>query len=235
MKKPVIGILGGMGPRATVQFEQLLLDRLPGTDQQLPTIMTINDGSIPDRSNFIVGDGDDPLPQMQRNLTLLEGLGASIVCIPCNTACVPDIFDRLQPVRSRILNLPQQVSKAMARQGLRRVMLLATAGTVRSQTYQTVCREYGITCAVPDAQAQQQVTDVITAVKCGDLDRAASLAAHVAAAVVKHDAEAVILGCTELPLVREALTPDGWLAVDTLAVLAERCVYTLKRITQEES
>src|SRR6266542_21450 len=115
MSLPTIGILGGMGPRATVQFEQLLLDRLPGTDQQLPTIISVNDGAIPDRSAYLLGKGLDPVFRLQHNLEMLEQMDARIVAIPCNTACAPRIFNRLRTaVNTKLVNLPAEVGFVLA-------------------------------------------------------------------------------------------------------------------------
>lgn len=221
---PVIGILGGMGPRATVQFESMLLDRLNGSDQELPTIVTINDGSIPDRNAFLTGTGIDPLPWMQRNLANLENLGAAIICIPCNTACSPELFGRLRPVTSLVIHLPSETVGYMQSTGLRRVLLLATDGTVRSNAYQDLCAEVGIVCLIPQATQQRQVMQIIRAVKRGDMTLARLIGKALAADIAQLDIDGVILGCTELPLVSGLLMPGECIPVDTLAVLADACV-----------
>jgi aspartate racemase len=232
----VIGILGGMGPRATVMFEQLLLDRLPGNDQQIPAIVTINDGSIPDRSAFLLGQGPDPLPAMQRNLQLLERLGADIICIPCNTACAPQLFQRLQPTGSQIINLPEVVLASMRQRGIRSAFLAATAGTIAAGSYQEICARNGIACIVPTAPLQREITAVIRAVKRGDMAAARLLSRRVAAHIEATDCQAVILGCTELPSVQADLVPAGRVAIDSLSVLADSCVtYTKVRPTRRSS
>lgn len=221
-----IGILGGMGPRVTALFEQMLLDRLSGNDQQLPTIITINDGSIPDRSQFLLGRGPDPRPRLQRNLTLLEQMGAEIICVPCNSASVPQILGNLQVQNSgtKVLNLPQLVVAELQNREVERVCLLATEGTTHSQTYQQLCAAADIDCVVPSAAVRSQVSDVITAVKYGVLPVARSRARVAARALCLLNCQAIILGCTELPLVAEQLVPPNMQPLDTLAVLADACV-----------
>lgn len=221
---PVIGILGGMGPRATVQFEQMLLDRLTGTDQNLPAIISLNDGSIPDRSQYLLGRGVSPVPAINRNLRILEDAGASIICIPCNTACVPRIFDRLRPRSSKLINLPQETVRCLVSAGSQKACLLATEGTVQAKTYQKLCTYMGLGCVVPPAKTQRLVNAVIRTVKSGDMAAARTIAFQVAGLVADMECDTVILGCTELPLVQNQLVPRGCRAVDTLAILADACV-----------
>lgn len=225
----VVGILGGMGPRATVQFEQLLLDRLEGSDQELPVIVTINDGTIPDRSSFVTGVGRDPLPRMQRNLDRLEQLGAEIICIPCNTACTPQIFDRLHARQAKILNLPQEVGQVLVRHDARKVCILATAGTVASGVYQDVCGQAGVVAWVPPPHLQKLVDSCILLVKQNRLVEARQCASHVEAAIIAGDIDTVLLGCTELPLIKASLAPSRTQVVDTLEVLAMACSNMVKQ------
>ncbi|HLC91975.1 MAG TPA: amino acid racemase [Candidatus Saccharimonadales bacterium] len=220
--KPIIGILGGMGPRATVKFEDILLDKLPGTDQELPTIITINDGSTPDRSSFLLGKGADPVPVQQKNLDLLEQAGATIICIPCNTSCAPAIFDRLKAHTSLpIINLPDEVSKQIKNMSLEAVFLLATEGTVKSDVYQNVCAANAIRCIEPDNNTQELATKVISAVKNNDMITARAAASKIKPLIERSGAKGVILGCAELPLVVDELVPSDCTPIDTLDVLAQ--------------
>lgn len=222
-----IGILGGMGPRATVVFEQMIIDRLMGGDQQLPTIITINDGSIPDRNQFLLGKGSDPVPQLQRNIEQLESMGAKIIAVPCNSASMPQIFDRLR-AEAILLDLPKLVVAEAGRVGARRVCLLATEGTLNAQTYQQLCASLGIECVVLSAGLRDMVSGIINAVKCGELSVARSQSRVLARALKALKCDVIILGCTELPLVADQLVPTGVSSIDTLAILADACVQLSK-------
>ena len=220
----VIGILGGMGPRATVAFEQLLVAQFGGTDQDVPTIITINDGSIPDRSRFILGSGPDPVPQLQRNLQLLEQMGAQIICLPCNTASTATIGGRLRTRSARLLNLPELTGHQMVAAGTRQVYLLGTAGTIQAGTYQRICRTRGIGYQLPSPDVQRSVDALIQAVKRHELTRARLTAQALERIIRRSGCDGVLLGCTELPLVGRELVPVGCQAFDTLAILATACV-----------
>lgn len=230
----VIGILGGMGPRATVQFEHMLLDRLPGSDQELPVIITINDGGIPDRSDFLLGKGPDPVPRLQSNLRVLKQAGATVICVPCNTACAPRILGRLTySDDTTVLNLPRLAIEHLISTGARKVVLLATTGTIRANVYQQLCAENDIDSVLPGALLQQQVMEVIRLVKQGNTTRARLAAKPIRSFLESQRDSVALLGCTELPLVQGALIPAGSQAIDTLAILADACVQYLQQDTKE--
>jgi aspartate racemase len=226
----VIGILGGMGPRATVQFEQLLLERLPGSDQHIPTIITVNDGGIPDRSSYLIGKGQDPLPRMVRNALTLERAGVSFIAMPCNTACAPAIYDRLaMQLATPLLNLPALVIEQARNQQLESVLLLATPGTIQAGGYQQPLRRAGIDCILPNPCLQTLINTAIQAVKTNNLRLASAMAQKAHEQVARYGAPAVILGCTELPLIAEQLVSKDMLTLDSLAILADACVAYTKQ------
>ncbi len=214
-----IGILGGMGPRTTVQFEQRLLDLLKGTDQDLPTVLTINDGSIPDRSRYLLMAGEDPVPKLIKRAKQLEYLDADIIAMPCNSACAPQILSRLQAqVGVPILNLPALTAQVVENGLSKRTVLLATAGTVSAGTYQSLI----LGLVVPGARIQRIVDRLITATKTNSASQSL-LAQTIREYLDNSGCDSVILGCTELPLVND-LVPDDINVFDTLDILARRTV-----------
>jgi len=86
-QKRVIGILGGMGPEATVALYKRILDRTPAKrDQDHLRVIIDSNPKIPDRTAAIVGKGESPLPMMTEGVRNLERVGADFLIIPCNTA-----------------------------------------------------------------------------------------------------------------------------------------------------
>lgn len=218
MKK--IGILGGMGPRATVQFEQMLIDKMSGSDQDIPAIISINDGSIPDRSAFLLGYGEDPVPKLVSNGLILQNAGVDIICIPCNTACAPGIFDRLVSCLDvPVINLPEKVVERVKDLNLGRVCLMGTVGTIQSGNYQRLLNLAGVDFDEPSPQLTQLIQGIIDSVKSADMPTAYGRAAEVAGRIDPYKFGAAILGCTELPFVKDALVPSGVMAINTLEVL----------------
>lgn len=221
----MIGILGGMGPRATVQFQKLLLDMCTGGDQNLPAFLCINDGSIPDRTAYLMRGGADPLPAMSRRASMLEQAGASIICVPCNTAQTPELHRRLaETVSVPLIHMPTLVVEEIKGQKVRRVLLLATEGTVKSGMYQQLCERQGISCAMPSENMQRLVSDLIQAVKTNN-ESAKQYASRVLRGYIATlKVEGVILGCTELPLVAKDLEVEDVTQFDSLAILARACI-----------
>ncbi len=224
-----IGILGGMGPRVTVEFESRLLEKIEGSDQVLPTIVGINDGGIPDRSSFLLGKGTSPVPRLVQNLNKLKQLRPDFICLPCNSACAPAILSRVQLYSEiPIIDLPVEVVRLMKNQGLNQVMLLATEGLVASGRYQELCHAENIECFTPVASIQAAVSQIIMNVKAGRPESVVGQIKTVRKFVASSNCQAVILGCTELPMVASQLVPASLTAIDTLDALVEATLSRLK-------
>lgn len=214
MKK--VGILGGMGPRATVRFEQLLLDYLNGGDEEIPPILVINDGSIPSRPQFLVNNGEDPVPKMNRSLSVLLEWGADIVAMPCNTACAPAIFDKLSD-NSRIVHLPGIVHERIHEAGYSEALLFATRGTIQAEVYQS--SNSAIDWYTPSEPLQLLIDGYIEAEKNSDAEKKVSLRDSIVASLLQEPRERpVVLGCTELSTLHLG---DDIRTIDSLKVLAE--------------
>src|SRR3989338_3077239 len=85
--KPTIGVLGGMGPRATLCFYQYLLDLTPAIrDQDHLNVCIVIRPGIPDRTAAILGNGKDPTRDLLSGLKVLEKAGADMAVVTCNTA-----------------------------------------------------------------------------------------------------------------------------------------------------
>jgi len=103
----MLGVLGGMGPMATVDFLKKLVEATPAArDQDHLGVMVAQAPGIPDRTGAILGEGPDPLPAMTIALRRLEAAGATRIAIPCNTAHHwHGALQALTPVRSCISSM----------------------------------------------------------------------------------------------------------------------------------
>ena len=87
MKEKIVGILGGMGPEATVDLFRKVLKATPAkTDQEHLRIIIDCNSKIPDRMAYILRGGEDPGPYMIKSAKLLESAGCELILIPCNAA-----------------------------------------------------------------------------------------------------------------------------------------------------
>lgn len=219
-KSPVLGILGGLGPMATAYFYELLIRHTDAAcDQDHIDIIINSHATTPDRTAFITGRSDeDPLAVMVDDIRRMKTYGADLVAIPCNTAHY--FYDKLKASTDLpILNIMEETAAKLYSLGVKRAGILATDGTVYSGTYDRFLSSYGIDCIRPSAHDQKTVMriiyDEIKNGKTPDVDAFLSVSAHLLDA----GADALILGCTELSLIkRQNALPRHY--IDSLDVLA---------------
>ena len=158
----VLGILGGLGPMATVYFYEMLTRHTQAARDQDHIDVIINSrATTPDRTSYILGQSaENPFDIMAADAARLVTFGADVIAIPCNTAHY--FYDRLnETIPIPILNMVEETVLAAKAGGSARVGILATTGTVRTRTYQRMCEKHGLPCAVPDDAAQAAVMDII--------------------------------------------------------------------------
>ncbi|MDT0213083.1 amino acid racemase [Rothia sp. ARF10] len=227
MRNEPVGILGGIGPMATVYFMRRVLDLTDASrDQDHVDMLVWNHASIPDRTAYLVGDSpDSPGPVMADDARQLERAGAKFIAVPCNTA------QAFQDEVAAAVDIPVidivEETLAAARAavpGLTHVGILATDGTLRAETYHRSARAAGLTPVAPDDVVQKDVMSMIyDGVKAGmpvERDRFDAAVTHLR----DKGAGAVLLACTELSILRTDLAVDDPDVVDSLDALAARTV-----------
>lgn len=225
--KQAVGVIGGVGPMATVYYMQRVIEMTKaGCDQEHINMLVFNDCDIPDRTAFITEKSpDNPLPVMVEDAKRLEAAGCEFVVIPCNTAHY--FYDELeQAVEIPVVNIVEETIRyAKARvQDLSCVGIMATTGTIVTGTYQKYAERAGLSFAVPDENEQNLLMQIIyDGVKAGkpvpraDFDRVAN---HLRA----KGAQCLILGCTELSVLKRDLPINDPDVLDSIDVLASETV-----------
>ncbi|MCA9313802.1 aspartate/glutamate racemase family protein, partial [Candidatus Saccharibacteria bacterium] len=166
MNKVTVGILGGMGPRATLEFQSKLLAQFSGPDQSLPRIICSNNGSIPDRSDFLVNNGPDPLDVLIEEARMLTRSKVDIVCMPCNTAHSPKILSRLMAqVPLPIIDMPAACISEAEQKNFSTVLILGTTGSNRCKVFDT--RTTKTNCIYPKTDDQVFIDTLIKTFKSG--------------------------------------------------------------------
>ena len=145
-RKKTIGILGGMGPEATVRLFHLIVSNTRAEkDADHVPILIVNDPKIPDRSAFIHGHGPSPVPALERGLIKLEKMGADFITIPCNTAhfFLPQIRSR---VTIPVLNMITETANWALNElnGVRKFGLLSTTGIYETGIYTSGFKQNGL-------------------------------------------------------------------------------------------
>lgn len=225
---PTLGVLGGMGPAATVDFLARVVAITPATRDQdhVPTVV-YSDPTTPDRSEAILAGGPDPLPALLRGITFLADAGCALVAIPCNTAhhwhealqaaCPVPVIHIAEAARTLMADDPRGVEVGT-------IGVLATDGTVRIRTYHDRLEEAGYDVIDLADDHDNPAMASIRALKAGDRDTAEALFVEAADRLVARGADGLVVGCTDLSVlcspVPEAITVPVWDASDALARVA---------------
>jgi aspartate racemase len=234
-----LGIVGGVGPAATVDFMGKIVAHTPADkDQQHIKMVVEQNPQIPDRTASLLRDETDPTMAMYATCKRLESAGANAIAIPCNTAHA--FVKRIQThLRVPIVNmLTETVESILHNYGAHRTIgLLATSGTIQSQVYHEAAMHAGLTVITPGVEYQAMVMEAIygkRGIKAGFTDGICKEQLLVAAQhLCEVGADVLVLGCTELPLVLEhceAFRLHNFVVplVDPTTILALKCIELAK-------
>ena len=223
-QKQTLGVIGGLGPIATAHFMELVIRMTDAdTDQEHLDMILYNRPSIPDRTGYILDKTrPNPLPEMIRVGNALARQGAKLIAIPCMTAHYFHA-DLTRYIEAPIVHAIHETAVHLKKHGISRVGIMATDGTIRSKLFQRELEKHGMEAIIPGEEGQKCVMrviyDDIKANRPAEMDKF-----HFASRELrKKGAQAIILGCTELSLVkRDCAIGAGYL--DAMEVLAQTCV-----------
>jgi aspartate racemase len=216
-----------MGPAATADFYQKIIRATPAkADQDHLKVLIFSNTQVPDRTAAIRQEGPDPLPVLLASAQVLIQGGADLIAIPCVTA--HHYYDALQQaVPVPILHLIGETVTAVSAEypHLRRLGLLATTGTLQTRLFERYFEPRGLTLLTPEPEVQAaHVMEAIYAVKRGEpRGGPGRLIRQAAEHLQAHGAEAILAGCTEVPLILQ----DGDMTVpviDPTWILAQAAV-----------
>ena len=218
-----IGILGGMGPLATVDLFRRIVEMADSpNDQGHPRVLIDSNTNISHRTAAILNGGAAPLPEMVRSALLLERGGADVLIMCCYT---PHNFspEICRFVHLPFLNMLEETAKAALDKGFKSVGLLATDGTIRSGVYAREFEHHGIELLTPGPEGQKALMEMIySGVKAGKTTWPTEAVAQVLSDLAGRGARAAVLGCTELPLAFENYRIESPLPLlDPTAILAK--------------
>jgi len=226
MSKPLLGIVGGLGPLASAYFYELITQHTKAQkDQDHIDIILSSRASTPDRTAYITGKSPDcPLPYMIEDAVRLEQYGADALVIPCNTAHY--FIDEVRnSVKIPVPSIIEETSAYLKKAGYKKAGIMATAGTVSAGAYQDHLSDIGLDYAVPDEKYQDYLHDLIYGdVKSGgkpNLYKFYAIAEHL----IQKGCDKLILGCTELSVINREIGGDP-MFIDSMEVLAH-CAITL--------
>ena len=212
-----IGLIGGMGPKSTVHFYDMLLKRTKAnTDQEHIPIALLIDPAIPDRTAYVLDEGESPWPKLKANIDKLKRLDVGCYGVLCNTAHVFEDAFKLQDMT--FISVPHEAVKRLEGDAV----LLSTKGTVKGNVY---ARHDGKPHRIenPDDDTLAMVNEAIYRIKA-DEERDV-----VANDVVSHLVEAYnkdttfLLACTELSMISDYIA-EKFTVVDSVECLVDALI-----------
>lgn len=244
LSEGIIGIVGGIGPYAGLDLNRKVFEQTSATRDQehLSVLMLSWPRQIPDRSAFLLGQSaEDPTAGIVHCLQVLEAAGATVAGIACNTAHAPRIFDAviagLRDAGSSIevVNMVREVAAFLRSYypDVKCVGVLGTDGTIRANAYPEALREEGIATVYPDPDVQHglvhpAIYDPEYGIKAQSDPVTEKARAHVYAAarhmIEDKGGDALVLGCTELPLVVQERRLYGKPVIDPTLILARALI-----------
>ncbi len=220
-----LGIIGGMGPLATVNlFNKIVLGTDATSDQDHIHILVDNNTLIPDRTAHLLGKGEDPLNELIKSAVRLENMGADFLIMPCNTAHY--FYDDIKKsIKIDFLNMIEETVKYMCEKypNNKKIGLLATSGTVESKIYDLYFNKQGVEVIKPKEDSQKNIMNIIYDVKAGKKEIPVDCIYNVVEELTSKGSEVFILGCTELSVVNEMYDLKGNF-IDALNVIAEKAI-----------
>jgi len=217
----IVGIIGGMGPEATVDLMRRVVEKTPARDDRDHIHLIVESNpKIPSRiAHLIEGTGADPTPELIRIAGNLQRAGAHALAIPCNTAHAYAHSIRRAvsiPLLDMVSLTVDQI--ALSRRAAR-VGMLASTAVHTTELYAKAFAAHGIDTVLP--ARQEEVMALIKAVKRGDTGTHTQAALGRVALETKNQSDVLLIACSELSVIAAGITVPF---VDSLDVLAQAIV-----------
>ena len=236
----MIGIVGGVGSYAGIDLIKKIYDNTEARSDQehLPVSMLSAPHKVKDRTKYLVGEiKENPGIAIAEIITTLSKHGAKIVGIPCNTAHAPRIFEVIKqntPNQCKLVHLIEEVGKYITENypAIKKVGVLSTNGTFLANVYPSILTNFGIEAIHPSEEIQKMfVHPAIYAQEYGikafsnPVTKKARKDLLMAASYLsRKGVEAIVLGCTEIPLAIHELQIETSMVIDATEVLAKALI-----------
>jgi aspartate racemase len=234
--KETLGIIGGCGVAAAnelmFRIEKKLTELGCTDDAQQPEIILFQATQAPSRIAFASKKSKESfVPRFVEVGKCLKKCGATLCCIPCNTAhCAIDEIER--EVGLPFINIIEETLRFIRLNfpETKKVGVLCSSGTRISELYQNTAKKigYSFDIILPNEQFQPNVDAGIASIKGGlqyrSPEKAASYILPAANDLIDNSSEILVLGCTEIPLAIRDKYYRNIRVIDTIDVLANACI-----------
>jgi aspartate racemase len=218
-----LGILGGMGPAASAEFVNRLVQQTPAScDQEHVPFVLWNNPQIPDRSTSMRNGDNAPLPLLIEGIAMLKAMSCDHIVIPCNSAHY--WYDDLIKIGVPITHIVDSVANELKRLSVENqtIGIMGTQGTIEFGIYQRRLEQQGWPCIIPSQQEMDiLVQPAIDLIKAGKIQESQTMLMTVIQSLINRGAKAVVLGCTELPLAIRITEEKGVSIVNSIDSLVK--------------
>lgn len=232
-----VGVIGGLGPKATLDFYSKLINLTAAeTDQEHLHVIINSNAKVPNRQNALTGKGPSCAPELIQSARALESAGADFLVMVCNTAHVYE-----NHIRSAI-NIPfisiirESVNHCLKTvNNLKKVGLLGATGCLDSNLYQDHFDQAGIDCLTLNQTDQERFMELVYRIKSNNFDFSVGIEMEqFAQSLIDQGAEVILAACTEIPLV---LQDDGVNAplVNSTDVLVESTIQYARPVSPDRA
>lgn len=196
-----------MGPEATAFMFDLFIKKTKAEkDQDHPKIIIYSNPETPPRTDAIFKSGEDPVPYLIKGISALKKAGAGMIVMPCVTAhyFIPEVK---KEINFEFISLLDEAAKWLEKNfpGVKTAGLLSSSGTMNSGIFHHAFQKRGVELITPDKTEQEIVMDALfgqQGIKAGyKTGPPRNKILQTAASLIIKGAEAIIAGCTEIPLV----------------------------------
>lgn len=215
-----LGVIGGMGPLATVKFcDKIVLNTEAHNDNEHIDLIVLNHSTMPDRTRCIIENKDTEfLNEIKKDLEILERIGIDVVAIPCNTSHY--FYDEFKNFTNlKIINMIEETILEIKRRGIKKVAVFGTLGTLNSKVYNKYAKENGIEVKELSLEDKKTVMDIIYKIK-----ETNNLESKDFVEILNrycNDKTIGIIACTELSLLD---IPENLNTIDALDVLVNKSI-----------
>lgn len=222
-----LGVLGGMGPAATAEFQRILATKAPAdVDQEHPRMIVYSHTITPDRTTYLLGKGPDPEPYLLDGLKTLIGWGADRLVVTCNTAHF--FIDKFRDQIDRpIIHIIDETIRTCQERSPQGAWLTATLGTMNTGIYQKHAKDSGYEFLIPTKEMQETIHDITDQVKGGLYDVAGKRFREVCEELWTIRKVPIVGACTEIPIAYQHTGLPAEMAISSLEALADGCIREL--------
>ena len=225
-----LGILGGMGPAASAEFYRRLVEQTTAScDQDHIPVVIWGDPTVPDRSTSLINRDDLPWEKLKQGILGLKNAGCDHIVIPCNTAHF--WYDRMSKLGVPITHIAGSVAEELKALKIYSgtIGIIGTKATMSLGLYQHYLGGRGWSCITPSTyEMDMYVQPAIDLIKANNMEAAHDLLLKAIEGLMSYGVDAVVLGCTEIPLAVKETHYNNIPLINSIDSLVKQAIFTAK-------